>query len=195
MIFNALKNMDLGEKMSHCHVKEFKTLTYSGQKSDEYTKIVKRILNYYISYDYRESVIDELTQRFLPNERILASQFYLSAEEIRQMQAAGMIIGSHSINHPVMSKLTREGQEKEITESFDFIERITGGLTLKSFCYPYGGFYSFTKETEELLAQNGCAFSFNVEPRDIDIFYLKNRLQALPRYDCNQFSHGLARGH
>ena len=34
------------------------------------------------------------------------------------------------------------------------------------------------------------AFSFNVEPRDISLDDLKNRKQALPRYDCNQFLYG-----
>lgn len=194
-VFNTLKSMALEEKMSHSHIKEFKTLTYGGQKSDEYTKIVKKILNYYIDYRYRESVIDELMRRFLLNEKILASQFYLTVEEVQQMQSAGMIIGSHSVSHRVMSKLTRDDQEKEIRESFDFLEQTTNGLTLRTFCYPYGGFYSFTEETEKLLEKNGCAFSFNVEPKDINSFYLKGRPQALPRYDCNQFPYGSVRNH
>lgn len=193
MIFDALKSIVSEHMLSHEHIEEFRTLTYSRQKNDEYTNLVKRTLNYFISYEYREAVIDELVRRFLPDERALTSRFYMSIEEVRRMQTAGMIIGSHTVSHPVMSKLTKEEQQKEITESFDFLERITGGLTLKTFCYPYGGFYSFTEDTEKLLKENGCVFSFNVESRDIDGLDLKNRVQALPRYDCNQFPYGSVR--
>lgn len=194
MICDALKDIVSEDMLSHAHVVEFRTLTYSRQKNDDYSNLVKRILNYYISYDYRQRVIDDLMSMFLPDERILTGQFYMSTEEIRQMQATGMIIGSHAVNHPVMSKLTTDNQEKEIKESFNFLEQITDGLTLRTFCYPYGGFYSFTEDTEKLLEDNGCLFSFNVESRDIDAFSLKNRLQALPRYDCNEFPYGSVRG-
>lgn len=193
VIFDALKSIVSERMLSHGHVKEFRTLTYQGQKNDDYTNIVKRTLNYFISYEYRKPILDELVREFLPDERVLTSRFYMSAEEIRQLAAAGMIIGSHTVSHPVMSKLSREEQEKEISESFKFLDLITGGLTVKTFCYPYGGFYSFNQDTEELLKDSGCLFSFNVESRDVDGFDLKNRAQALPRYDCNQFPHGTVR--
>ena len=45
-------------------------------------------------------------------------------------------------------------------------------------------------KSEQILEDYGCAFSFNVEPRDISLDDLKNRKQALPRYDCNQFLYG-----
>ena len=48
----------------------------------------------------------------------------------------------------------------------------------------------FNKKTEQILEDYGCAFSFNVEQRDISLDDLKNRKQALPRYDCNQFLYG-----
>jgi peptidoglycan/xylan/chitin deacetylase (PgdA/CDA1 family) len=193
MVFDALKTLIREDMLSHRHVEEFRILTYSRQKNDDYTNLVKRTLNYFISYQHRESIIDELVRVFLPDERALTGSFYMSTQEIRQLQADGMIIGSHTVSHPVMSKLTKEEQEKEIVESFNFLEEITGGLTLRTFCYPYGGFYSFTEDTEKILEDNGCLFSFNVESRDIDGFDLKNRVHALPRYDCNQFPFGATR--
>ncbi len=192
-ILNSLKNIVSEDMLSHKHVEEFKIQTYNKQNNDDYTNIVKRILNYFISYKYRKVVIDKLMCIFLSDERDISNLFYMSSEEICQMQTSGMIIGSHTVNHLVMSKLKKEEQEKEIIDSFNFLDKITGGLTFKTFCYPYGGFHSFTKDTEDLLEKNDCLFSFNVEPKDIDSFHLKNRLQAMPRYDCSDFPHGLVR--
>lgn len=153
-VFDVLASIISDEMLSHAHVVEFRTLTYALQNNDDHTNFVKRTLNYYISYEHRESAIDWLMQTLLPDEKALADRFYLSGEEIRQMQAAGMIVGSHTVNHPVMSKLAKEEQAIEIGESFRFLETITGGLTLKTFSHPYGGFYSFTEETEGLLDEN-----------------------------------------
>lgn len=194
VIYDALREIAVEDILSHAHVHGFRTMTYSNQKDNQFTILVKRILNYYISYEYREMVIDELMHKFVPDERSLVGQFYMSTEEIKQMQASGMLIGSHSVNHPVMSKLPKDKQENEIRESFAFIDQVTGGLALKTFCHPYGGFHSFTKETEILLKDNGCSFAVNVEPRDIDSLDLKTRVQALPRYDCNEFPFGGEQG-
>ena len=79
-----------------------------------------------------------------------------------------MIIGGHSVSHPVFSKLAHEDQRQEILECFDFLEDATAGLQLRTFCYPYGGFHSFTATTEELLQEAGCRFSLNVEARDAE---------------------------
>jgi len=190
VVFNALKSLVSENMLSHGNVEEFRKLTYRDQKNDDYTNLVKRTLNYYISYDHREFVIYELMRRLLHEDGSLVNNFYMSPMEIRQLQEKGMIVGSHTVNHPVMSKLSKDDQEKEIIQSFNFLEDITGGLSLKTFCYPYGGFYSFTKETEMLLEERGCLFSFNVEPKNIDEYDLRNRRQALPRYDCNQFPFG-----
>ena len=104
------------------------------------------------------------------------------------MHENGMIIGSHTVNHPCMSKLSLADQQREIQDSFATIERTLGPLPLKTFCYPYGGSHSFTRDTEQLLQKAGCHFSFSVEYRDVTAADLQHRPQALPRYDCNMVS-------
>ncbi|MDQ6814471.1 MAG: hypothetical protein M3040_12085 [Bacteroidota bacterium] len=101
-----------------------------------------------------------------------------------------MVIGSHIISHPVLSKLSAVQQENEISQSFKFVEDVCIILPYKTFCYPYGGSHSFTNETERLLNNEGCSFSFNVEARDVSIANLLVRPQALSRYDCNYFPQG-----
>lgn len=172
---------------------EFEKLTYTSQINDNHTLLVKRLLNYFISYEFRENIINELMDKMLPQQQDIFSDFYISPSEIKEMSTGGMIIGSHTVDHPVMSRLTTELQYGQIVNSFKYLESITDNDQPRTFCYPYGGFHSFTKATEDLLQNENCLFSFNVEARDISSNDLLLRPQALPRYDCNQFEFGQVR--
>lgn len=178
------------EMLIDAHVEEFKKRTYISQKNDEFTVLVKRMMNYFIGYQYRETVMDILMKDLMEDEQILFDRFYLSENDIRQMHEAGMVIGSHTVHHKIMSKLSLAEQENEVNQSFLFIDSILGKQSTRTFCYPYGGFHTFTTDTEKLLERYNCNYAFNVEPRDIEEDDLINRPQALPRYDCNLFPHG-----
>ena len=92
-----------------------------------------------------------------------------------------------------MSKISYEEQKKEIIHSFEFLENSIDKLAVKTYCHPYGGNYSFNDDTIKILNESGVLFSWNVDPRDIETSDLKNKKQALPRYDCNMFPHGQVR--
>ncbi len=190
-IYEVLLPMVTSEMLTDQLVTEFQELTYHLQDNDDNTQLVKRILNYYISYEFRERIIDTLMEKMIPQALSTVENFYLTVSEIKEM-SADMIIGSHTVTHPVMSKLSLKEQKTEITESFDFLNA-AADLPLKTFCYPYGGFHTFTNETEQLLTHENCLFSFNVEHRNIDSKDILNRPQALPRYDCNVFPFGKCR--
>jgi peptidoglycan/xylan/chitin deacetylase (PgdA/CDA1 family) len=193
IIFEALQSLITSEMLTDQTVEAFQEATYQLQQNDDFTLLVKRSLNYFIDYKYRRQVIDALMQQFFKDSPDLFAQFYLSKEEIGMLEAAGMIVGSHTVSHPVMRKLSLEKQEEEIGNSFAFLERVLPRLTPKTFCYPYGGFHTFTTQTEQLLTDQNVAFSFNVESRDVNTLDLQNRKQALPRYDCNEFPFGSCR--
>jgi peptidoglycan/xylan/chitin deacetylase (PgdA/CDA1 family) len=129
-IFQSIHTMLSEDMLSHRHIAEFRTETYKTQNNDEYTNHVKRTLNYYINYNHRKGVIDELMAIYYPDETILVQEFYMTRDEICRMHNAGMIIGSHTVNHPVMSKLSVDEQRKEIELSFRFIEKIIGKIGL-----------------------------------------------------------------
>jgi len=173
------------------HRKEFMNFPYSDQDNDFYTQEFKKIFNYYISYDFRESILDTLVYQ-LSDEDEIFNKMYMTQDQLKELHKEGMVLGSHSVNHLIFSKLSDEEQYKEIQDSFSFLERLVGDLYIKSFCYPYGGFHTFTHKTEEILSQVGCRFSFNVEHRDIEKSDFEKRPQALSRYDCNYFLYGKA---
>jgi peptidoglycan/xylan/chitin deacetylase (PgdA/CDA1 family) len=51
----------------------------------------------------------------------------VTPDQIRDLQRAGMVVGSHSVTHPVFSKLEEPAEREEIVNSFDFLEEATGG--------------------------------------------------------------------
>ncbi len=189
-VLDYLKKNISGEHLSHAHVPEYRTLTYAHLSEAQSVTEIKRILNYFISYDHRETVLDGLLAEFVPSSRCDIANYYMTPAEIRSAQASGMIIGNHSVTHPVFSKIAADTQRRELEQSFAFLEDVTGGLKTRTFAYPYGGFHSFNETSEQILGDLGCKFSFNVEPRDILQSDILGRPQALPRYDCNQFAFG-----
>jgi peptidoglycan/xylan/chitin deacetylase (PgdA/CDA1 family) len=187
----ALEEIITPAMLSHEHVEEFRALTYTRQDNDAATTRFKRVLNYFIAYEHREPVLDRLMARFCPDEAAMARGFYVTPHGLRRMRESGMVIGSHGASHRVFSKLAVPEQALEIARSFDFLEAVLD-RPVTTFCYPYGGFHTFTADTERLLAERGCRLAFNVEPRDVQARDLRHRPQALPRYDCNGFPHGRA---
>ena len=103
------------------------------------------------------------------------------------MVSNGMIIGSHSLNHNLMSELKPDEFKKEINSSFQFINSF---FKEKTFSYPYGGYHSFNKKIENFLDSKQVSFSMNVESKNINYNHIKNRRQAFPRFDCNEFRFG-----
>jgi len=194
-ILSLLTNLVDESMLSDKDVDDYHHLTYSSQKQDgnkDEVK-VKRILNYFVSYQYRNKLISKLMSSLFNGEDELIKNFYLTVDEMADMKAAGMVIGSHTVSHPVLSKLDPDLQRGEVIDSFSFLHKHLGIIQPKTFCYPHGGFHTFTPYTEKLLTEQNVLFSFNVEARDIDSNDLVNRPQALPRFDCNMFPHGSLR--
>ncbi len=189
----ALETFVTDDMLPDRAVDEFRSMTYARQSNDEATTAFKRSLNYFISYEHREDVLDRLMAHFFPgeDEGRTAQEFYVSPTELRKMSDSGMVIGSHGVSHRLMSKLSVVEQRREIEASFGTLAEMTR-RPVETFCYPYGGFRSFTLETERLLTEIGSRYTFNVEARDITSQDLQGRPQALPRYDCNLFPYGQA---
>ena len=168
---------------------EFEKFTYTKQNNYEGVSEFKRILNYYIDDKFRETVIDKISSNFEVNYN--SSLFYVSEDQLLEMSKDGNIIGSHTMDHYLMSKLTKEEQHYQIQKSFQYIDSL-GCLTEKTYCHPYGGNISFNQDTIDILNLENVLYSFSVESRLIVENDILNFKQCLPRFDCNEFKHGLA---
>jgi peptidoglycan/xylan/chitin deacetylase (PgdA/CDA1 family) len=179
------------EMLAHHHVEEFHTATYGRLDDDAATDRFKRMLNYFISEQHRDAVIDRLVEATGIDETVVADSYYVEPAQLRAMHDAGMVIGSHSDAHLVLSTLDDAAQRADIALSMWTLHEMTGS-PVETFCYPFGGFHTFSRSTEQALTEAGIRTAFNVEPRDISRADLIGRPLALPRYDCNAFPHGRA---
>ncbi len=187
----ALQGRITPDMLANERREEFRNNTYADQDNDSATGEFKRILNYFLSPAARKTVLDSLMADYC-DEAALFTALYMAPVEIRLLADKGMIVGSHSVSHPVFSTLSPKAQEWEITESFDFLEDASGGLGLRSFCYPYGHSHTYDADTVRLLGESGCRLAFTAEHRDVTADDMVGAPLELPRHDCNAFAHGRA---
>lgn len=100
----------------------------------------------------------------------------LSWEEVREMKSHGIQFGSHTLTHPVLTRVSVEKAQREIRESKIKIERETGE-EVKVFSYPHG---EYNERIRNLVRQAGYRCAFTTQERanhaGDDLFELGRRL-------------------
>jgi peptidoglycan/xylan/chitin deacetylase (PgdA/CDA1 family) len=88
-------------------------------------------------------------------------RLFLSWDDAREMIKGGMVIGSHSHSHTVLSQLAPERQYEELSGSRAILKEQLG-VEADVLAYPVGGRISFTDQTRKLAREAGyrAAFSF-----------------------------------
>jgi peptidoglycan/xylan/chitin deacetylase (PgdA/CDA1 family) len=83
----------------------------------------------------------------------------LNLHELRRLAAAGMIIGAHTMTHPVLAQCSEEEARREIRESKLEIERAIG-MPVWAFAYPFGNPSTMGHREVRLAREAGfsCAF-------------------------------------
>ena len=159
-------------------------IAYKRHNDDVHKKEFKKIMNYYGNLKLRHKILDYLLKKFEIN--IKPKDYYLNKKEIKYLSSLGMIIGSHSESHTLLSRLSYEKQFKEIKNSKTFLEKIIN-KNIDTFCYPYGGKISYNNNTLKILKKLKFKLAYSVDYRNITIKDLKNKPYELPRFDCNLF--------
>ncbi|MDD2736000.1 MAG: polysaccharide deacetylase family protein [Desulfuromonadaceae bacterium] len=84
-------------------------------------------------------------------------------EELREMQASGIEIGSHTLTHPVLSRIPQAEMIQEVRESKDEIERMLG-CRISTFCYPSGGMLDINENVVKAVADAGYSGAAHGNP-------------------------------
>lgn len=111
------------------------------------------------------------------NEWMTANGFprrpMLDWEQIREMQAAGIGFGSHTLTHPRLASLDREAARVEIQDAKRALEDRLG-TEVAHFAYPYG---DWSRETVDLVREAGhqlaCSTRSGFNRRDLDPLLLR----------------------
>ena len=127
---------------------------------------------------------DYLLKKFEINTK--PKDYYLNKKEIKYLKSLGMLIGSHSESHTLLSRLSYREQFKELNNSKIFLEKIIN-QSIDTFCYPYGGKISYNGNTLKILKKLKYKLADSVEYRDISFKDTQQKPYELPRYDCNLF--------
>jgi len=99
----------------------------------------------------------------------------LTWQQLAQMHAEGLCIGSHSRTHARLSLESPERQWSEISESRKELESRLG-CRIRHFCYPHGRQIDYTPETRSLVQAAGydsAAVAFSDERPVADILALR----------------------
>ncbi len=126
----------------------------------------KYLFNFVLKPATRDTVVRQLFTDYLGNEADFAESLYLSWEEARQMQSAGMIIGGHSHDHHPLSRLSYAELERDLRTCRKLLDARLQAQAIWPFCYPYGKKDSFSEDTIGVLQQVdfGCSFTTEAGP-------------------------------
>lgn len=69
----------------------------------------------------------------------MEQQRLMDVPQIREWLSAGHEIGSHTLTHPYLTRLSLKQAREEITASKKLLEDLFG-IEVKHFCYPYGDY-------------------------------------------------------
>jgi len=94
-----------------------------------------------------------------PDDAGLSAVRFLGSTEIREMAAAGVAFGGHSVTHPILSRESAERIRVEIRQCKKTLEEITQE-PITCFAYPNGRREDFNEAVKHELAEAGYAAAF-----------------------------------
>ncbi len=99
----------------------------------------------------------------------------LNWEEVKEMECASVMFGSHTLNHVNLSKLPLEKAKEEIILSYKNLkENLKNNLI--PFSYPYGTLLDFNSEIKRIVKETGyfcaCSAIYGVNTEKADLFSL-----------------------
>jgi len=147
---------------------------------------IKRLLNYELPLNEADRVLTELFEFHIGDPNIFANRLYLSSEMIREMADAGMMFGSHTESHRILSRLGYDEQYAELKDGVTAIKQLTGQQSVP-FCYPYGHVHTYNDDTLSILEQTGYAMAFNTVRSAVEFDSIGSYYE-LPRFDTRDVS-------
>ena len=152
---------------------------------------VKRMLQHVLPAEMRSELVSNLFERYVTeDEQAFADALYLNAEQLRDMVANGMIVGSHGYSHRWMDRMGENEQRSEIAASLDFLNGLGVSELDWVMCYPFGG---YNDGLVQVVEDMGCKLGFTTESATAHLG--EHHPLCLPRLDTNEVPKSLKDGH
>jgi peptidoglycan/xylan/chitin deacetylase (PgdA/CDA1 family) len=156
----------------------YKHITFSlntlKEKLFTQSEVLKFLKN--LDDDHRVYYIDILIEKLQVQHKVEITGLMLTWDEIKDMHRNGISFGSHTVTHPILSKVSIEKAKEEIYLSQKKIEQELND-PIRSFAYPNGKPVDFNNSIKEILKELGyiCAVTtiFGTNETDQDLFELR----------------------
>ena len=120
------------------------------------------------------------------SEKEFVKKYYMNEKELKNLVKNNMILGSHTVNHELLSAVPFYQAKREIDSSIKYLNQFT---KLKTFCYPYGSKISYNSKIKNYLSKK-VSFSVTVTNKKISNQDFEKNRQEFSRLDCNNFKYG-----
>lgn len=128
----------------------------------ERVRALQRTLSYLkqVSDDELHRCFDAMLETLSVTDHTGLSNLMLTWEDVQALTNLGFAIGAHTMNHPILSRVSAQRAWTEIVGSRTMIESACGRPPL-AFAYPNGGPDDYTQTTKHLVREAGftCAVS------------------------------------
>jgi peptidoglycan/xylan/chitin deacetylase (PgdA/CDA1 family) len=124
----------------------------------------KYLFNFGMDPDLRDRAVRELFATHIGDEAAFADSLYVTWDEARRMQKAGMTIGGHTHLHKPLANLSARELNYDLESCSRLLHQNLNPQAVWAFSYPYGKKDSFHIRAVRKLQQLGfrCAFSTEV---------------------------------
>jgi peptidoglycan/xylan/chitin deacetylase (PgdA/CDA1 family) len=124
----------------------------------------KYLFHFGMDSELRDRAVRELFAEHIGDEESFAEQLYITWEEARKMQKAGMTIGGHTHQHKPLANMAARELAWDLETCYKLLRQKLMPQAVWSFSYPYGKKDSFHLRAVRKLQQLGfrCAFSTEV---------------------------------
>lgn len=111
----------------------------------------------------RQEYLREIGQRFgRPIEHNDPELYdFMTWDEVRKLHGMGFAIGSHTVNHPILTRLEPQQLRQELAESRAIIERELGA-PCRILAYPNGGRADFSPSVMAAAGESGYEAAFSL---------------------------------
>src|SRR5262249_35459868 len=95
-----------------------------------------------------------------PADVLDVRSLWMTWDMLREMHAAGMTIGGHTVHHPILSRMSRDEQAREIAGCERRLHEELG-ISMRAFAYPVGSLEAFNEDTRSCLRERGVVTAFS----------------------------------
>lgn len=143
----------------------------------------KRMLQHILPQSIRHHISDHLFKKYVSSSPPdFAADLYMSNDEVCELVAEGMYVGSHGHQHLWLNHESPLSQALDIDLSLEFLKKIGAPTEDWIMCYPYG---AYNDETLTILKSKKCRIGFTTQVGVADL--TTTDLLSLPRFDTNDF--------